>query len=290
MIFIDFLNRGKFTTGEFAKVCGTTKETLFHYDKIGLLKPQVVGDNRYRYYSANQFYRYDLIDTLKIAGCSLAEIREYLNGYDPERYLELLGRCSRKLEQQKLDIERRQKLLANSREGVVTALKTDAGEPYLSWCEEEYTVVTPVRVEDELSDVYSLYQHFSYCGEHQLGDAFQTGSIIRQAEILKKNYQDWGYFSKIDEPAESDRLHIKPAGFYATILHRGCYDTIEQSCEVLLSWIDRQGYTLAGDGYFYDLISYLASQKEDEFVVKISFQVKKNPDAQAGTVADRHEL
>ena len=70
---MDFLNRGKFTTGEFAKVCGTTKETLFHYDRIGLLKPQVIGQNRYRYYAAKQFYRYDLIDTLKMAGCSLAD-------------------------------------------------------------------------------------------------------------------------------------------------------------------------------------------------------------------------
>ncbi len=278
---MDFLNRGKFTTGEFAKVCGTTKETLFHYDRIGLLKPQVIGQNRYRYYAAKQFYRYDLIDTLKMAGCSLAEIREYLDDYDPQRYLELLQRCNGKLEQQKLDIERRQKLLENSRQGVVTALQAEADEPHLIFSEAEYTVMTPVAADDELSDVYSLYQHFSYCGEHQLGDAFQTGSVVRYEELLKHNYQDWCYFSKIDQPITSERLHIKPAGMYATVLHRGYYDTISETCDQLLLWIDRQGYALSGDGYFYDLISYLASQREDEFVVKISFQVEKNPDTQA---------
>lgn len=271
---MDFLNRGTFTTGEFAKVCGTTKETLFHYDRIGLLKPQLVGENRYRYYSASQFYRYDLIDTLKIAGCSLTEIKEYLTGYDTGRYLELLDRCNKKLEQQKQEIERRQKLLLNSREGVENALNTKVGEPYLSDCEAEYMIVTPVKVEDEISDVYALYQHLSYCGEHQLGDAFQTGSIVKQAELLKKNYQDWCYFSNIDQPVRADRLHIKPAGTYVTVLHQGDYDTIDQSCEILQTWIDENGYVLVGDGYFYDLISYLSSQKEDEFVVKISFQVE----------------
>ena len=39
-----------FTTGQFAKLCSTTKETLFHYDSLGLLKPARVGENGYRYY------------------------------------------------------------------------------------------------------------------------------------------------------------------------------------------------------------------------------------------------
>ena len=38
------------TTGELAKLMGITKETLFHYDEIGLFRPAVVMKNRYRYY------------------------------------------------------------------------------------------------------------------------------------------------------------------------------------------------------------------------------------------------
>ena len=29
------------TTGEFAKLAGVSKHTLFHYDKIGLLSPEI---------------------------------------------------------------------------------------------------------------------------------------------------------------------------------------------------------------------------------------------------------
>ena len=32
------------TTGELAKLMGITKETLFHYDEIGLFRPAVVMD------------------------------------------------------------------------------------------------------------------------------------------------------------------------------------------------------------------------------------------------------
>ncbi len=43
-----------FTTGEFAKLCNVKKQTLFHYDDIGLLSPAVTGENGYRYYSYAQ--------------------------------------------------------------------------------------------------------------------------------------------------------------------------------------------------------------------------------------------
>ena len=44
-----------FKTIEFAETCCVTKHTLFHYDNIGILKPEAVAKNGYRYYSINQF-------------------------------------------------------------------------------------------------------------------------------------------------------------------------------------------------------------------------------------------
>lgn len=32
-------------TGEFARLCHTTKETLFHYDREGILRPRYVSEN-----------------------------------------------------------------------------------------------------------------------------------------------------------------------------------------------------------------------------------------------------
>ena len=50
------------TTGEFAKICNVKKHTLFHYDDIGLLKPDYYDENGYRFYSYSQlnlFYIYE---------------------------------------------------------------------------------------------------------------------------------------------------------------------------------------------------------------------------------------
>ena len=36
--------------GEASQLCGITSRTLRHYDKLNLLQPDCIGDNKYRYY------------------------------------------------------------------------------------------------------------------------------------------------------------------------------------------------------------------------------------------------
>lgn len=70
------------TTGDFAKLAGVHKKTLFYYDEIGLFKPAYIGDNGYRFYSIFQMERLALIITLKDLGVSLKDIQIYLNDGD----------------------------------------------------------------------------------------------------------------------------------------------------------------------------------------------------------------
>ena len=66
-------------SGEFAKLCKTTKETLRHYARVGVLAPVVVDEsNGYKYYSPLQAFDYLLIAALQRSGSSLADIADYL--------------------------------------------------------------------------------------------------------------------------------------------------------------------------------------------------------------------
>lgn len=79
-----------FTTGEFARLCNIRKDTLFYYDEIGLLKPEIIQDNGYRYYSANQLFLFDIIAMLKECGTPLKEIKEYITAREPASFLTLM--------------------------------------------------------------------------------------------------------------------------------------------------------------------------------------------------------
>ncbi len=83
---------GYFTTGEFAEAMGTTKDTLFHYDRIGLFSPEYLGENGYRYYSYRQFGMFSDIQILKGLGMELNEIKDYLLHRSPANYAGLLER------------------------------------------------------------------------------------------------------------------------------------------------------------------------------------------------------
>lgn len=43
-----------FTIGQFSSIHGVTKKTLMWYDKVGLLKPAIIGEKGYRYYTYEQ--------------------------------------------------------------------------------------------------------------------------------------------------------------------------------------------------------------------------------------------
>ena len=68
----------KYTTGQFAKKANVTARTIRYYDKIGLLSPNYIGDNGYRYYSEDDLIILQRILMLKELGFSLEEISPLL--------------------------------------------------------------------------------------------------------------------------------------------------------------------------------------------------------------------
>ena len=58
-----------FTTGEFARILGVRKHTLFHYDEIGLFSPALKEENGYRYYFVWQMDMFEVIRALQKLEC-----------------------------------------------------------------------------------------------------------------------------------------------------------------------------------------------------------------------------
>lgn len=65
-----------YTTGEFAKRANVSVRTIRYYDDKGLLKPTVIKESGYRYYSNSDFAKLQKILALKRLGFSLDEIAD----------------------------------------------------------------------------------------------------------------------------------------------------------------------------------------------------------------------
>lgn len=92
-----------YTVQEVANLAGTTVKTLYHYQKVGLLFPNSVGENGYRYYTDRELERLQQIMFYRELDFSLEQIKIALES-EPNRLT-----C---LEQQKVLLSARKERLS----------------------------------------------------------------------------------------------------------------------------------------------------------------------------------
>ncbi len=74
-----------YTVSQLAKLAGVSIRTLYHYDKIGLLKPVKRARSNYRYYSRTELYRLQQILFYKELDFELKKIKKILDDPDFDR-------------------------------------------------------------------------------------------------------------------------------------------------------------------------------------------------------------
>lgn len=268
-------NKQYLTTKEFAELCGVTKHTLFHYDEIGILKPEFVKDNGYRYYSFKQFYLFDMIYMLKQAGSSLSEIKDYIGDYNPNHFLSILKQKEKQLEAEiKKTVLMRNKILA-AIDTTEEALNSVYGVPYIEESREEYYIVVKMTgYTSGKEELEKLREHFEYCDELSEDSELLLGAIIEKKDILAEQYQKVAYYSsKIRTYIDSDRLRIKKAGTYAVVIHKGPYTDLHKSYDQIKAFIEESKMVIDGDSYEDDMLSHLAAVDSNQYVIKIQIPV-----------------
>jgi len=105
-------------TKEFAEICDTSKKTIIHYDRIGLLKPSR-RRGIFRLYEPQQALIFQKIMLLKSFGLKLQEIKIYIHRNDLLQ--SLFEKKEKELNAQKNVIEKR----INKAHEFVLSLKTN---------------------------------------------------------------------------------------------------------------------------------------------------------------------
>lgn len=89
-----------YTVKEVCRITGVTRKTLFYYDRIGLLVPDVRrGVQNHKMYDSVQIGRLGKILSLRHAGLKIAEIERYLSGTPSEKTAVLMKALSREEEE-----------------------------------------------------------------------------------------------------------------------------------------------------------------------------------------------
>ena len=271
------------TTGQFAKLCGTTKETLFHYDRTGILKPAYVGENGYRYYTAVQFYDFDLIQTMKYTGSSLEDIRKCFQNFDTGYFLEIFREKQCQIREKQKELEELSVFMEEMVQMTEEALDARYDVPRIEHGEKEYLLVTDFACAegDSINASARLlgrahtkmrkprHPEPRFCRFHHFKGNDGSGGRKGKLSVYKipESIYEEGRFKEED-------LYEKPEGDFAVIMHKGPYGSVRDSLEKLMEFIRKEHLAIVGDCYVYDMLSYLAGAGEEDYVVKIKVPVK----------------
>lgn len=253
------------STGEFAKFCKTSKQTLFHYDRENLLKPKYVSENGYRHYGLEQFFDFDLISMLKETGSSLKEIRIYLRKMRGEEFLALLETKRLVVKHEREKLAEREEMLRHMADSIREALKIEYDKFMIQKHREERFEAfpmdsSPVEAMPEFVESFTEYINF-YQTQARIPH-FPFGFIINKDEALHERLISQYFFSRATRSTPRSMLYIKPEGKYAVIAHRGDAQSHLQKFRELLRLISTQGMTIAGDSYVYDMMSDISHENE----------------------------
>ena len=232
--------------GMFAAMNHVTAKTLRFYEEQGLIMPALIHpETGYRYYTLSQMAALHQITALKLAGFTLEEIARINSGANEEAVLlkkksELLAKIS--------DLTRQIAMV----DGYLSKKKTSLSAPVLVKTIPETTVAfMRIRLEsydclfDRMPEMGVLMEKAGcscalpeYCFTNYLEPGYKDGDIL--VEICE---------SVVEAKKETGDLHFKalPEIQAACVFHKGSYRTFSESYEVVLRYIEENGYEIVGE-------------------------------------------
>ena len=273
------MNKNKqnyFTTGEFAKLVGVTKHTLFHYDKIGIFSPEIKGDNDYRYYSVFQLEVFYVISALKELDMSLKDIKIYLDKRSPRELISLLEKENKIIDEKINMLLKMKKIIEGKLVITKGAFNIDKERIYIERCEEELLVLTECfNITNEKNLAKSISNHVKYCDENEIYSPHSMGEMIALDNVLKEKYDEYDYFyTRVYEGSENINLYKKEAGLYLIAYHDKGFCTIDKCYQRIMNFVKENNLNL--EGYFYEdiLLDELSVAGYDEYLIKISVRIE----------------
>ncbi|ABR46843.1 putative transcriptional regulator, MerR family [Alkaliphilus metalliredigens QYMF] len=265
-----------FTTGEFANLVGVSKDTLFHYDKIGVFSPEIKGNNHYRYYSVYQAEVFNVIATLKEVNMPLKEIKAYLNKRTPDEYILLLEKEEASLDTKIRELQKMKGLISQKISITKSAVGINTSEILLEEkIKDEFLVITKtVPFTGEKSIAASIKKHYEYLNEHNIISPYSLGCMVDSEKVFDDLDSYDYFFTKVSKTSDSYNF-IREKGSYLTAYHTKGYLNIKDTYDRILEFAKNEG--LKPEGYFYEdvLLDELSVKEYDQYLIQISIKILK---------------
>ncbi|MBO1719980.1 MerR family transcriptional regulator [Extibacter sp. GGCC_0201] len=258
------------TTGEFARLTGVTKHTLFHYDAIGLLCPEVKLDNGYRYYTFSQLDIFEIISSLKELNMPLQEIKEYVDGRTPESLLKLFERENLIIEERMQKLRQMQRWMKEKADCIQSGISAPPEEIRVRHEEKRYMVLSGIESSDEMGWSIEIGNFLDYCEEHGIRSPYGISFRQNLADIMEGTYDKYRtLYQLLSAKPKKVAYEVRPEGDYVTAYHKGRWQDIGMAYRRLVRYAQDNRIELTEHFYEDYLLDGLTVQREEDYLTKI---------------------
>jgi len=263
-----------FTVGDFARFSRTTRDTLHHYDKIGLLSPALRGENNYRYYSNGQLALVNVIRTLQELGLSLTEIKKLKDDRTPDSINELLMRQIDEIDSKINEWVGARKLLFTLQKSIHSVLNIDEKAITIQFLPAEAIIRGDVNDYSRGRNAYDALLSFYH-------------SISERYPNLDLNYPVWGWFSgdriKHGDWKWPDRYYFynpeghdkRPAALYAIGHTRGGYGDTGNLYNRIIDYIDKNDFEIGEDVFEEYPLNEVCISDDSNYLLRVMVAVRE---------------
>ncbi len=255
-----------------AALFGMTIDTLYYYEKIGLVVPRRNPENGYRSYGQEEFARLNVIKTLTKMEVSLSRIKDY---FDNRTLFSTI--CMLRAELLKLDREAEK--IRDLQKGVESILVTYATSLQETVSEEILELDLGERPYIKVGDGHLDYRDFPRLLAEK---AKETGVDLDSLHLLDtyKVKPEHGelvgteflLFSEVPLGIEDGAF---PAGKYLSLTFRGSFEAGPVAYRRVKEYMEAHDYQQAGDYIVFWIVDESVTAIEGESIQKIQVAVEQ---------------
>ena len=262
------------TTGEFAKIAGVTKHTLFHYDKIGLFAPEIKLENDYRYYAVYQLELFEAICILKELGMSLADIKHYIEHKSAETLLHLLEKEELILQNKMKRLRESEKWIQEKKKQLKWIERAEIQEVKLESRSKKYYLQTRSEASDDKSLSKRIGELINKYHEIGTKTSYRISYVQYEEDIEKgifDNYHE--VVLMMDHRPKGVKCQIKEAGDYLIAYHKGHWKFIGEAYKRLRDYAKQHQFKLEPCYYETGIVDELVTSGYDNYVTEIQVKI-----------------
>jgi len=267
------------STGEFARLCNTTKDTLRHYHDIGLLIPQKNAENGYYYYSVAQMTTFYFINVFRQLDTPLANIQDCMSDSDPVNYYNFCRKQVNSLEKLRYELDKKITALNNATMLMRHMNRIPDGEPHIFTFYEKttyYATDITSKNSHHASDIVSdLQRHIINCKSRPDIIPFPVSATIDYNDFCNGRYLYKQICSSINAPVNGVDIFQMPT---KRVIGCSCSDSssnIVEHYQHLHQYIIDNKITVLSDLFSISLFNFVDEQEEHRYLKYIFFCIQE---------------